>query len=502
MRSMTTSADSSTASMPASSKPASSKPALPDGLVVFVKRDCATCELVSPVLADLRERADALAVFTQDDPSFPDNLSDVIDDTTLEMSWHHDVETVPTVIRVVDGAEVDRTVGWKRTAWEELTSVVDLGADLPDQRPGCGSLSVDPDRTAALAAAFGNEVLRSRRVELASLEDDIEAMFDRGWSDGLPLVPPTEKRVMAMLGGTTRDPQEVITLAPPDLVECTVEKIAINAVMAGCKPEYLPVVIAAVEASCTDEFNMHGALCTTMGVGPIVVVNGPIRDRIGMNYGINALGQGNRANSTIGRALQLVIRNVGGGRPGEIDRAAQGQPGKLGMCFAEDEAGTPWESLAVDQGMDPTDSAVTVFCGEAPRIIVDQQSRTPESLTNLLAEALLPTCSPRMIYGVDAMLVLSPEHMARYVDAGWSKAKFREELLSRLQIQTDTVLAGHNGIDEGLPVEFGGAELPKFRPGGLLLTHAGGPAGLFSSVFGGWVSGAKGSIPVTKKIGS
>ena len=168
----------------------------------------------------------------------------------------------------------------------------------------------------SIAFEAGGAGLASRRVDLARLEDEMEALFERGWSDGLPLVPPTERRVLAMLRGTSRPSDEVVAIIPPDLVECTVKKVAINAVMAGCKPEYLPVVLAAVEAACTDQFNMHGLLATTLTAGPVIIVNGPIRKAIGMNSGRNVFGQGNRANSTIGRALQLVVRNVGGGRPG------------------------------------------------------------------------------------------------------------------------------------------------------------------------------------------
>ena len=176
--------------------------------------------------------------------------------------------------------------------------------------------------------------MRSRRIELGAYEDDIEAAYSRGWTDGLPVVPPTPERVARMLRGTNRDPDEVVAIMPPDLVECTVEKVAINAVLAGCQPDYLPVVLAAVEAAGTDTFNIHGVLATTMPVSPVVIVNGPIAQAIGMNSGGNAMGQGNRANATIGRALQLVIRNVGGGRPGGVDRATQGQPGKYTFCFA------------------------------------------------------------------------------------------------------------------------------------------------------------------------
>ena len=140
-----------------------------------------------------------------------------------------------------------------------------------------------------------------------------------------------------MLSGTRRNPEEVVGRIPPNLTECTVEKVAINSVMAGCKPEYMPVLLAALEAALDPIFTLHGLLCTTCFSGPIIIVNGPITEKIGMNWGINALGQGNRANSTIGRALQLIVRNVGGGIPGEIDRATLGYPGKIGFCFAEDE---------------------------------------------------------------------------------------------------------------------------------------------------------------------
>lgn len=476
-------------------------PPLPEGLVAFVKRDCPTCELVAPVLEQVRASGVELTVFTQDDPTFPLRADWVVDDTDLTMSWHHGIETVPTLLRNQGGLERERIVGWLREEWEALTGVGGLGADLPAFRPGCGSLSVDPSRADELAVRFEGRGLGSRRVELAELEDEIEAIYDRGWSDGLPLVPPTETRVLAMLAGTRRDPQDVVAVVPPNLAECTVEKVAINAVMAGCRPEYLPVVLAAVEAVCTDEFNIHGVLATTMGVGPVLVVNGPVRHRIGMNTGVNVLGHGNRANATIGRAVQLVVRNVGGGAPGGIDRATLGNPGKLGLCFAEDEEGSPWTSLAVERGVEPGRSAVTAFCGEAPRTIVDQKSRSADSLVRSLAEALLATVSPRVALGMDAMLVLSPEHMSRFRDAGWSKDRFRAALDEHLMIDADTIVAGAGGIAEGIDPAFAGRRLPKFAAdGGLLLVHAGGPAGLFSAVLGGWLRGTAGSIPVTREI--
>ena len=293
---------------------------------------------------------------------------------------------------------------------------------------------------------------------------------------------------------------EVVALVPPNLVECTGEKVAVNSVMAGCRPEYLPVVLAALEAICTDEFNMHGILATTMGVGPVLVVNGPITAEIGMNSGVNVLGHGNRANATIGRSVQLVIRNVGGGAPGGVDRATHGSMSKLGFCFAEDEVGSPWTTLAEDRGFSRSQDVVTAFCGEGPRIVVDQKSRSADSLVRMLAEGLLASVSPRTVMGMDGLLVVSPEHMARFSDAGWDRQRFMEELGRHLVVEADGILAGTGGIEEGLPPDLAGLTLPKFRPGGLLVVHAGGPAGLFSAIIGGWLNGPMGSEPTSREI--
>lgn len=474
-------------------------PTLPEGLVAVVKRDCPTCELVAPVLATLQDGDEPLTIYTQDDPGFPDGLTSV-DDTDLAVSWHHDIETVPTLMRVTRGAEQQRIVGWSRQQWSEFTGLDDLGAELPDMRPGCGSLSVDPNLVDELAARFGGSALKGRRVEIAALEDEIEAMFDRGWSDGLPLVPPTEARVLRMLEGTTRDPGEVVAVVPPDLIECTVEKVAVNAVMAGCRPEYLPVVLAAVEAACTDSFNMHGLLATTMHSGPVVVVNGPIARAIGMNAAGNVLGQGNRANLTIGRALNLVVRNVGGGRPQEIDRSAFGSPGKLTFCFSELEQQTPWSTLAEERGVASGTDAVTLFAGQGPTPVVDQLSRTADSLVRTFAECLRGTFHPKLARGFDAMLVIGPEHMRIFRDAGWDKQRFRAELDALLLIDRADLVRGARGIDEGLPDSPASSPVPKFRPGIPLLVHAGGDAGLFSSIISGWVAGDKGSEPTTVEV--
>ena len=470
-----------------------------DGLVVVVKRECPTCALVVPVLGALRAAGMPLAVVSQDDPAFPPGL-EPIDDRALETSYGLRLTTVPTLVRFADGREVTRTEGWDRAEWERITGVAGLGPGLPAFRPGCGSRTVEPGIAEALAARFGNR-LRSRRVEPGADEDEAEFFFDRGWTDGLPVVPPTPERVVCMLDGTTRAPEDVVAVVPPDLVECTVEKVAVSAVMAGCRPEYLPVVIAAVEAACSDAWNAHGVLATTWFAGPVIVVNGPVAKRIGMNAGINCLGQGNRANATIGRALQLVIRNVGGGRPGEVDRATLGYPGKYTFCFAEREDDSPWEPLATERaGLAPGTSAVTLFAGSGVQGLADQLSRTPESLARSFAACLRVTFHPKLVLGFDAMLVVSPEHARVFREAGWTKARLRQELDALLLIPGSELVHGAGGIAEGVPARLEGATLPKFRPGGLLIVHAGGGAGLFSAIIGGWASGQLGSEPVTREI--
>ena len=342
----------------------------------------------SPPGARRLARDPGLTVYTQDDPSFPETVPGRVDDTCARCVAPAQNRDRADPDQVRGGREVARAYGWDRGEWERLTGITGLGRDLPDARPGCGAKNVEPGVIERLKVRFNETGLKSRRIEIGADEDEQEAMFARGWSDGLPLVPPTEERVLRMLDGTARDPQEVLGLVPPALATATVEKIAINAVMAGCKPEYLPVVLAAVEAVLDESFAMHGVLATTMFVGPVVIVNGPIRRRIGMNAKGNALGQGNRANAAIGRALQLVIRNIGEGRPQEVDRATLGNPGKLSYCFAEDEEGSSWEPLSVERGLKPGQSAVTVFAGYGLQGVVDQKSRDPESLARSFAGSL------------------------------------------------------------------------------------------------------------------
>ncbi len=473
---------------------------LPDGLLIICKRDCPTCTLIAPVMAQLAASEEPLTIYTQDDPSFPQGLP-VQDDTALAVSFQLQIETVPTLLRIEQGRETARTVGWDKATWRRFTNRADLGEGLPDYRPGCGSKSVEPGIAEQLQLRYGAPQLQARRIELGDAEDEMETAFDRGWSDGLPVVPPTPERVLRMLQGTKRDPQEIVGLIPPNQAPCTVEKVAINAVLAGCKPEYLPVVLAAVEAALIDEFCMHGVLATTYFSGPVVIVNGLLAQAIGMNAGVNALGQGNRANATIGRALQLVIRNVGGGKPGGVDRAVLGNPGKYTFCFAERETDSPWESLAVERGFAPNASTVTLFAGDGVQPIYEQHSRTPESLARSFAASLRAIGHPKLALAADAILIVCPEHGLVFREAGWSKQRLRAELDQLLAMPGHELMPGVGGMQQGMPLSMKDQIIPKIRPGGLHIVHVGGNAGRFSAIISGWVSsGATGSSAVTVAV--
>ena len=469
---------------------------LPEGLIAVVKQDCPTCVLVSPVLAAIESGGLPLTVYVQDESEFL-SVGHIIDDRELETSYRLNIETVPTLIKVEGGREQARVVGWERDEWRALTGLPTLGSELPGYRPGCGSLAVQPGIAERLAIKYGDFSLRSRALQVPAQSDSVEYCYERGWSDGLPVVPPTAERIYRMLQATRRAPEEVLGLMPPLLTACTVEKVAINAVLAGCLPGYLPTVLAAVEAALDPAFCLHGLLATTWFSGPMVVVNGPARKTSGMNWAGNVLGQGNRANATIGRALQLTVRNVGGGKPQETDMSTFGHPGKLGFCFAEDED-TPWTTLAEDRGLSRDQSAVTIFSADGPLGCADQKSRTSEALIYSLAGSLRGLNHIDMVNGADAVVVIGPEHGRVFDLAGWSKADVTAALHEATRIK---------GVDLGMGTASGattGSEptlRPKFRAGGLTLVRAGGQAGMFSAIIPGWlVKGELGTDPVTREI--
>jgi len=473
----------------------------PDGLLAVVKRECPTCVLVTSVLRQIESEGAPLTVYCQDDPAFPERLKSVVDDAALEASFHLGVEIVPTLIRREGGNETARVIGWNKPEWRQITGIAHLGEALPENRPGCGSLTQEPGAFNRLKARYGDTGLSARSISLPDTADAMEACFDRGWTDGLPVVPPTPERVLDMLEGTRRSRRDIVGLIPPNRVECTVEKVAINAVMAGCKAEYMPVVLAAVEAALTPEFNLHGIIATTNACGPVVMVNGPIARAIGMNAKGNVFGQGNRANATIGRALQLLARNVGGGRPGEIDRAVFGNPGKYTFCFAEDEDPL-WGSYAASLGYSAKASTVTLFAGDGVTPIIDHMSRTPEDLVRTYSGSLLATYNRWQVNEVGAFLVVGYEHAQVFHQAGWSRERLKEELGARLKIPVKEIVPGRSGLGGLTDEEKRDPErlIPKFRTGTLNIIRAGGSAGKYSAILSGL--GSVSIQPVTVEIKS
>jgi hypothetical protein len=259
--------------------------------------------------------------------------------------------------------------------------------------------------------------------------DEIDAHYEeRGWTDGLPIVPPTETRVRELLTQTPRDPREVVGVLPPRQGEATIEKIAVNDVMAGCRPAYFPVVLAAIEALADPLFNLDSVQATTHPVATLLVVNGPIARAIGLQAGYNAFGQGFRANVTIGRAVRLVLMNVGGGLPGSGDRATQGSPAKIAYCVAENEAESPWEPLHVEAGLPAGTSTVTVFGCEGPHNIQDHYSNTARGVLLTVAGAMGQAGSNNLLGRGWPLLSLGPEHAATIAREGYTKQQVKEFL--------------------------------------------------------------------------
>ncbi len=266
--------------------------------------------------------------------------------------------------------------------------------------------------------------LMAERVRVA---DDPEAVMDwlaeRGMGDGLPVITPTPARVERMLSGWAGDSQQVIAEIPPYFADATAEKLAINAVMAGCRPEYFPVIVASVRALSGKDFDLYGVQATTNPVAPLVVVNGPIRKQINLNCGAGVLGPGFRPNATIGRALRLVMINLGGAVPGPIDKSTLGQPAKYAACIGENEEENPWTPLHVERGFAPEDSVVTVFGIAGTVNVVDTESKSASEYIKCLAGSLMIQGSNNMQYGGTGIItvVLCPEYAQVLAEGGYSK---------------------------------------------------------------------------------
>jgi hypothetical protein len=339
--------------------------------------------------------------------------------------------------------------------------------------------------------------LQSTRYEVSDTVEAIEFYYAKGWTDGLPVVPPTEQSIRAMLDAAGLEPGQEITFIEHRQVSVTAEKVAINAVMAGCKPEYMPVVIAAIEAIGDPAWGYHGPATSTGGSAVFMLVNGPIARELGFNYGDNLFGPGWRPNATIGRAVRLVMRNVIGTLPGRLDRSTLGHGGKYSFCIAENEDDSPWPALHVERGFRPEQSAVTIFAALAPHQFYNQLSNTPEGI---LTTACAHMCISAGVAGQPQyVLVIAGEHMQVMAQAGWSKDDIRQYCFAH----TQTSVAELKRINV-MPGAITPADETTRRalvkaPEDFMVVAAGSRAGAFSAYIPGW-GGKRASESVTKEI--
>ena len=258
--------------------------------------------------------------------------------------------------------------------------------------------------------------------------DEFEFFLEKEWSDGLPVVTPTEERIARMLTGTKRNPEEVIGPIPPAMEIATVESVAVHALMAGCKPEYLPVVIAATEMMLRDEFNVNGVQGTMHGVAPMMIVNGPYAEEIGIHGGNGCMGPGFRANAAIGRAIRLILMNLGAGIPGVSSMTIFGMPSRYTYCLTENMEDHPWESLAVSKGYGPDENVITMAMVESPRFCFDDVSDGPDRLLNGVADTMVAMGSWNMHTRSDMVVAMGPQHAAICANAGMSRADVHSRL--------------------------------------------------------------------------
>jgi hypothetical protein len=321
--------------------------------------------------------------------------------------------------------------------------------------------------------------------------DVIELMYEAGWTDGLPVVPPTREKVQKFVDYVQRDETELIAEVPPRGGRATIEKLAINSVLAGCRPEYFPVVIAAVEASMDDGFNWRGHACSTGGHTPLLIINGPITTKLDINGGFNAFGQGWRANATIGRAYKLIMWNIGEAKPGLQSKACQSSPAKYSFCVAENEAASPWEPLHVELGFAPGDSTVTVFACEAPNDIF--YSGTARGLLHVCADRLSSSGVAQMgVMAGDIFLAFGPEHAKMLAADGWNKTDIRAFLFEHAR-RPLCDLHREDPISSRLPKWMDPTNPAECRPvvrkaDDIYMFLAGGPGGMHSAALPGWGS--------------
>lgn len=339
--------------------------------------------------------------------------------------------------------------------------------------------------------------LKSRRYTVADAGAAMELCYTNGWTDGFPVVPPTAERINAMLGSAGLEPQHEVAFIENRQVSITAEKIAINAVMAGCKAEYMPVIVATVEALADPLYGYHGPATSTGGSAVFMVVNGPIARELDINSGDNLFAPGWRANATIGRAVRLIMRNVIGTLPGELDRSSLGHAGKYTFCIAENETDSPWPPFHTTRGYKPEQNVVTIFAAYAPHQYSNRLSATPEGvLTTACAHMRVSAGTARH---PQYAMVFAGEHQAIMKQAGWSREDVQQYVFEHSR-STVAELKRINMLPGEVAAEDERNMYPVVEaPSDLLVIAAGGKAGVQSAFIPGWGS-KRGSQSVSREI--
>lgn len=497
-------------------------------LLVFFETDCPTCQLTIPYLNRLADAADGKADvigISQDGETPTRQLVEQLPirfpvalDRDLAASREYDPQAVPTLFLIGADGKVARTsVAFDKAelnaiAAEMLREPFELAGKhdgAPATKPGCVSRHLEPQTEGESAPAvnlYAERGARASRVELDPDVDPYEFCYQAGFADPLPVIPPTVERVERMLGATALAPDQVVARIPPNYGMATVEKIAANAVMAGCQPEMMRVLVPLIKAVCDERFNIHGVQATTHFAAPLVIVNGPVRRELGFACRSNVFSNVARANSTLGRALQLILTNIGGARPGELDMSTLGNPGKFSYCIAENEEENPWEPLHTDFGFERNQSAVTLFAAEPPHGVSEHNAREGRTVLKAISRALATVFSYRFCLGWEAVIALCPEHVKTLNRSGFTKASIREFLFENTGIPVKEYESdGGEGTQYAQMyqrVTINGEECyRKFAdPSQIKIVVTGGTAGKFSAVIGSWATGPRGSQMVCYTI--
>jgi peroxiredoxin len=505
-------------------------------LLLFFETDCPTCQLTLPYLMRLAEAlgndSERIVAISQDGESATRQLIQqaqlrfpVALDTELAISQQYNPISVPALYLVNrDGRLAYTLVGFDKEGLNTAAALMcqELGASpvtiapphdgAPDRKPGCASRHLERAGSGHFPqidpATLPFHVTRGSRATRLELDDSID-LYEycmRTFGDPLPVVPPTVERVERMLEATTLAPDMIVGHVPPNYGAATIEKIAANAVMAGCDPQMMRVLIPTIRAACDERLNLHGIQATTHFAAPLVIVNGPIRTEIGFACRSNVLSNVARANSTLGRALQLVLVNLGGARPGEIDMSTLGNPGKFSYCIAENEEESPWPPFHVDLGFRATQSTVTLFGAEPPRGISEHNARRGRDVLKAISRTLATIGTYLVCSSYEAMVLLCPEHVKTLQRDGFTKEDVRDCLFENTAIPekafSESTGEGTQFIKSYDRITIDG-ELcyRKFRERNCIrIVVAGGTAGKFSAVIGSWATGPRGSQMVTYPI--